>query len=110
MTNKLKPCPFCGEKEEIYLGKFYNPTTWWDSGARGEDCYVVCCEKCGANVKEDGEEAVREKWNTRGGRKRKKAEALCPDISQYYEKSALENVHQMLMNQRYIYGEKDEHD
>ena len=42
MTDKLKPCPFCGGQGEI--------TEHWESIGMGANVrqYYVCCESCGA--------------------------------------------------------------
>ena len=60
MSNpKLKPCPFCGEKERIYLHCLSYPN------------YVVCL-KCFATSGSDKEEKFAiKKWNTRAEDKTK---------------------------------------
>lgn len=62
MADKVKPCPFCGEKENIDFG-FCTGTM------RGFD--YVQCENCGAEIhalhKDNKTIAAMELWNTRKG-------------------------------------------
>lgn len=61
MSEKLKPCPFCGAKEDDEDEPL---VCFWISGI---DDYQICCDKCGANTGWFGrnmEEAV-EAWNRR---------------------------------------------
>ena len=67
---KLKPCPFCGEKylgfdDIISVGTAENPSAWWDSGLRGERYGYVMCYECGVILKaNDLLEAIKA-WNRR---------------------------------------------
>ena len=64
IMKKIKPCPFCGS-HDVVSGRMINPTVWWDSGMRGEDCGFVMCLTCGACVKGEYEEEAIEAWNRR---------------------------------------------
>lgn len=65
MSQKLKPCPFCGN-ERVYLDS-------WTSSLKGELWYVIC-KKCGVvlmkskeispNGFDNGYDAI-EHWNRR---------------------------------------------
>lgn len=53
MTNKLKPCPFCGRENLIIIFDDYNNS-------------AVFCNKCGAEGPLKGtEEGAIEAWNRR---------------------------------------------
>lgn len=63
MTDKLKPCPFCGEN--AYLSNCYNGTNYW---------WQITCTLCGASVSsqttffpcdEKGRDEAIKKWNRR---------------------------------------------
>ena len=61
MMEKLKPCPFCGEKAELSSGRF-----------DGKDTSYVTCRKCGScgeffivNPKYASAEKAIKAWNTR---------------------------------------------
>ena len=64
MTEGLKKCPFCGDYE-IRLERVSNPLVFWDSNVRGEYCYAVICENCGAIVKGNSPMEAMNKWNKR---------------------------------------------
>ena len=53
MTDKLKPCPFCGGEAEI---------TYCDEGCCGAKPYEVYCD-CGAHI--SAYEKSIKAWNTR---------------------------------------------
>lgn len=69
--NNLKPCPFCGEKEELYIENrpcFNSYGKWYVAG--------VCCWRCNITLwthfdKDTIEEAEADAvkaWNTRDGK------------------------------------------
>jgi len=56
MSDKLKPCPFCGNK--AYIRKaFSGNDEWW----------VVGCSKCHSQIvqKETSREVIEKAWNRR---------------------------------------------
>ena len=67
MTEKLKPCPFCGEKADVHtLTSLY-------------DVKQVFCTDCGATNTLWSEDAIKQ-WNERKQRKRRKKREIksCP--------------------------------
>ena len=55
MTNKLKPCPFCGGKAVLWSDFDLCVTTWY-----------VACSQCGVQTKRtDSEDLCSERWNRR---------------------------------------------
>lgn len=73
MSEKLKPCPFCGEKEDIDYG-IYNGTL------KGFD--YVQCQTCGATINDvhKGKYIAAEKlWNTRADERPKGKWEICSD-------------------------------
>ncbi len=61
MKAKLKPCPYCGGKAELYK-------TEWELGKRGvpNHPYWIICTKCGVNTQPTGtKRAVIKCWNRR---------------------------------------------
>jgi len=59
MTEKLIPCPFCGEESNIYLGDST------DGYIRGTQFVEAYCNKCGARIKRRLVSEAIEAWNTR---------------------------------------------
>lgn len=59
-----EPCPFCGYNE-IEAGEVKNPTAWWDGNMRGENCWVIMCIRCNANIKANTLSEAIELWNRR---------------------------------------------
>lgn len=59
---KIKPCPLCGD-DEINIVEVNQPTIWWDSAMRGEQCYCIYCFECGLSIKDDYKPNCIEKWN-----------------------------------------------
>ena len=57
--DELKPCPFCGEKAEIYLGDSS------DGYIKGTQYIEAYCNKCGASIKARLVAEAIKKWNTR---------------------------------------------
>jgi Lar family restriction alleviation protein len=52
---KLKPCPFCGNKEPMLLGSNNDPPSFW-----------VACLKCSADMKlKKKEKSAIKAWNRR---------------------------------------------
>lgn len=56
---ELKPCPFCGEESNIYLGDST------DGYIRRTQNVEVYCNKCGASIKRHLVSEAIEAWNTR---------------------------------------------
>ncbi len=55
--SKMKPCPFCGAKAELFIEYGYG---------NYNDKYSVMCTKCECDMGEfDSLEEAYEKWNTR---------------------------------------------
>ncbi len=52
-TEELKPCPFCGEKENLII----HMGTGWQ--------YFVICKKCNADRFAESKENAIKAWNTR---------------------------------------------
>lgn len=52
--NELKPCPFCGEKEKIYLRETLNKKDFW-----------VECVTCGTQQRLSSYAGAIEAWNRR---------------------------------------------
>lgn len=63
--NKIKPCPFCGEEDELLYGEAYNPDAWWDSAMRGEVYGYIKCVACGCILKANDLKGAIERWNKR---------------------------------------------
>lgn len=56
---ELKPCPFCGEESDIYLGDST------DGYIRGTQYIEAYCNRCGARIKGHLVSETIEAWNTR---------------------------------------------
>ena len=57
MTEKLKPCPFCGGEAEVYENEYENITL-----------FMVACKNCGISTAGyDYEEDAIKDWNRRAG-------------------------------------------
>ena len=59
---KLKKCPFCGEKAEIFRDKSYNAET---GETLAEHMWFVWCTECSALVSGATEDEAVERWNRR---------------------------------------------
>ena len=57
MSEKLKPCPFCGGEVKEFTGEDAAPYRW-----------TVECDNCGAHVGSYTRHNARVKWNRRVGR------------------------------------------
>lgn len=69
---ELKPCPFCGEKEKVYLRATLNETGFW-----------VECVACGTSQRIRNREVAIEAWNTRLYHNKGKWKKTCvPDVFQ----------------------------
>jgi len=71
MSEKLLPCPFCGDSD-VNIGTTAfdkNHEAWFPDGTRIRKAYFVCCSKCtGASsgfIGDQTEELAAKKWNTR---------------------------------------------
>lgn len=62
MSTTLKPCPFCGERDELYpayrVDEDYRPIL---------PPYAIDCLGCGIDVTPRPGMDAREAWNRRGG-------------------------------------------
>ena len=56
---ELKPCPFCGEKADIYLGDSS------DGYIKGTQYIEAYCNRCGARIKSHYVADAIEAWNSR---------------------------------------------
>ena len=64
MTDKLKPCPFCDEKENLYIGK----ETWHPLSCTWDYRYFITCYNCGLTIRGENRwdrDMLIDKWNTR---------------------------------------------
>lgn len=59
MTDKLKPCPFCGGNAKVRETGYRK----WDGSHRR--FYIVECECCTVNIENDKKEEAITSWNTR---------------------------------------------
>lgn len=70
MTDKLKPCPFCGGEATVYDYEaeydIYDPDTLGYVDTEHHTKYGVCCNTCKAMMPEfNSEEAAIISWNNR---------------------------------------------
>ncbi len=55
MSEKLKSCPFCGSKADVFENKF-----------EGNKIYMVACEQCGISTAAyEHEQSAINDWNKR---------------------------------------------
>lgn len=65
MYDKLKPCPFCGQKDYLTIGNAHTPDGFWDDSMRGEHYVFIKCSWCDVIMKKGYEDELINDWNWR---------------------------------------------
>ncbi len=98
MYNELKPCPFCGSTEVVFL----------DGGVYDEMRFQIECQNCGATVgfinESRSDDELGGAWNTRSATERKSKTMTLDEAIEHCEEVATKNCsecaeeHQQLAN------------
>ena len=116
MYNELKPCPFCGSTEVVFL----------DGGVYDEMRFQIECQNCGATVgfinESRSDDELGGAWNTRSATERKSKtmtldEAIehCEEVAQEADKKLVdkkeyEGLTKKQIPQKPVYGYDEQDD